>query len=161
MRAGDKAETLERLEANQPRSADGGLQTSRAADVPLHHETKTLKTARRIQVPVLEEDEAIIKAKARALRLSVATYLRQLGLGFEPPSTLDSHAVRDLAKVNGDQGRLGGLLKLWLTDDAKFREFAHPQDVRSAVLALLQELGASQKQLQALMQRLVDGSAHR
>ena len=31
-------------------------------------------------------------------------------------SVLDHAAVMDLAKVNGDQGRLGGLLKLWLVD---------------------------------------------
>jgi hypothetical protein len=29
---------------------------------------------------------------------------------------LDHAAVSDLAKVNGDKGRLGGLLKLWLVD---------------------------------------------
>lgn len=120
-------------------------------------ESKTLKTARRLRVPVLPEDEAVIKTKAKALGLSTADFLRRLGLGFEPPSTLDYRAVTDLAKINGDQGRLGGLLKLWLTDDARFRDFAKPRDVRSAVLTLLQELGESQRQLQDVMRRVVDG----
>ena len=122
-------------------------------------ETKTLKTAKRICVPVLREQEEVIKAKARALKLSVADYLRKLGLGFEPASTLDLQAVTELAKVNGDQGRLGGLLKLWLTDDAKFRELTKPQEVRSAVLTLLRQLCECQEQLQKVMKRIVEGSA--
>ena len=121
-------------------------------------EIKTLKTARHLRVPVLAEDEEIIKTKARAVGLSTAAYLRRLGLGFEPPSTLDYRAVSDLAKVNADQGRLGGLLKLWLTDDAKFRDFAQGRDVRSAVLTLLQDLCKSQEQLQSMMHRIVDKS---
>ena len=48
--------------------------------------------------------------------LSVSAYLRTAGLGHPIRSILDYDAVRDLAKVNGDQGRLGGLLKLWLVD---------------------------------------------
>jgi hypothetical protein len=34
-------------------------------------------------------------------------------------SALDHDAVRELAKVNGDQGRLGGLLKLWMMEPAR------------------------------------------
>jgi hypothetical protein len=121
--------------------------------------TKTLKTARQLRVPVLESDEEVIKAKAKELGLSTAEYLRRLGLGFEPPSTLDYRAVTELAKVNADQGRLGGLLKLWLTDDAKFLELSKPRDTRSAVLTLLQQLVESQRRLQAVMRRIVEGAA--
>lgn len=122
------------------------------------NETMTLKTARHLRVPVLPKDEEVIKAKAKALGLSTAEFLRRLGLGFEPPSTLDFRAVTELAKINGDQGRLGGLLKLWLTDETKFREFEKPRDVRSRVLTLLQQLGESQQHLQAVMRRIVEGS---
>jgi hypothetical protein len=128
------------------------------AELAMNEAIKTLKTSRHLRVPVLTEDEEIIKAKAKAVGLSTAAYLRGLGLGFEPPSTLDYRAVTELAKINGDQGRLGGLLKLWLTDDAKFREFVKPRDARSAVLTLLQQLGESQQRLQSVMRRIVDGS---
>jgi hypothetical protein len=170
VKAGTEAEDLacaaveyarEEVEAASDGPQERDPQDLPATGVALIDDKKTLKTARRIHVPVLEADKAIIEAKARALGLSAASYLRQLGLGLEPPSTLDSHAVRELAKINGDQGRLGGLLKLWLTDDAKFSDFAHPRGVRSDVLTLLQQLGESQKKLQALMQRLVEGSAHK
>ena len=45
--------------------------------------------------------------------------LRAAGLNQPIRSVLDHDAVRDLAKVNGDQGRLGGLLKLWLMERAR------------------------------------------
>jgi hypothetical protein len=120
---------------------------------------QTLKTARCIRVPVLEDDEAVIKANAKAVRLSTAEYLRRLGRGQTLPSTLDLQAVDTLAKVNADQGRLGGLLKLWLTDETKFRVFADQRDVRSCILELLQQLVESQKQLLAAMERIVDRSS--
>jgi len=44
--------------------------------------------------------------------LSVSAYLRAAGLHHPIRSVLDHQAVCDLAKVNGDQGQLGGLLKL-------------------------------------------------
>jgi len=122
----------------------------------LNDEHETLKTAKCIRVPALRNDRETIKANAKAVGLSTAEFLRRLGLGFEPPSTLDFEAVADLAKVNADQGRLGGLLKLWLTDDAKFREFADQRGVRANVLTLLQQIGESQKSLQQVMQRIVD-----
>ena len=53
--------------------------------------------------------------RAAATGLSVSAYLRNLGLGFQPHSPLDQEAVLALIKVNADQGRLGGLFKLWLS----------------------------------------------
>lgn len=129
-------------------------------DPTVHEPPKqTLKTARCLRVPVLGDDEAVIKANAKAVRLSTAEFLRRLGRGQTLPSTLDLQAVDTLAKVNADQGRLGGLLKLWLTDDPKFAVFVDQRDVRSVVLTLLQQLGETQKKLQAVMHRIVDGSA--
>jgi hypothetical protein len=37
-------------------------------------------------------------------------------LGRQVRSALDRKAASELVKVAGDQGRLGGLLKLWLVD---------------------------------------------
>jgi hypothetical protein len=59
---------------------------------------------------------ARIEERAKATGLSISAYLRTAGLGHPIESVLDHAAVMDLAKVNGDQGRLGGLLKWWLMD---------------------------------------------
>ena len=69
---------------------------------------------RPLKVVVSERERAEIETRAAATGLSVSAYLRNLGLGFQPQSTLDHEAVLALLKVNADQGRLGGLFKLWL-----------------------------------------------
>ena len=70
---------------------------------------------RPLKVVVSERERAEIETRAAATGLSVSAYLRNLGLGFQPQSTLDHEAVLALLKVNADQGRLGGLFKLWLS----------------------------------------------
>ena len=82
--------------------------------------TNTIKKERRdkkLRVPVLPIEETVIKGKAMDAGLTVAEYLRNLGLGYQVPSIVDSRQVDSLLKINGDLGRLGGLIKLWLTND--------------------------------------------
>ncbi|PTQ89947.1 hypothetical protein C8R30_1397 [Nitrosomonas nitrosa] len=83
---------------------------------------KTIGKKRRdkkLRVPVLPIEEAEIKNKATDAGLTVAEYLRNLGLGYQVPSIVDSRQVDSLLKINGDLGRLGGLIKLWLTNDKR------------------------------------------
>ena len=74
---------------------------------------------KKLRVPVLPIEEAKIKSKATDAGLTVAEYLRNLGLGYQVPSVVDSRQVDRLLKINGDLGRLGGLIKLWLTNDKR------------------------------------------
>ena len=69
-----------------------------------------------LQVVVDEAERAEIKQRANQAGLSVSSYLRACALGKQVHSVLDLRAVNDLVKIAGDQGRLGGLLKLWLVD---------------------------------------------
>jgi hypothetical protein len=69
-----------------------------------------------LQVVVDSRERQLIRARAKEAGLSVSSYLRTLGLGKPVRPILDQAAVLELAKVNGDQGRLGCLLKLWLVD---------------------------------------------
>lgn len=69
-----------------------------------------------MKVFVTDDERSRIEDRAKAASLSVSAYLRSAGLGRPIRSTLDYEAAMELAKVNGDQGRLGGLLKLWLVD---------------------------------------------
>src|ERR1700712_5260549 len=69
-----------------------------------------------LQVVVDATERAEIKRRAEASGLSVSAYLRAVALGRQVQSGLDHAAVNELVKVAGDQGRLGGLLKLWLVD---------------------------------------------
>lgn len=82
--------------------------------------TKEKTTARRrgkpIEVWVTDEEKAVITDKAREAGMSRSGYLRALGLNTPIRSVVDLVAVADLAKVNGDLGRVAGLLKLWLAE---------------------------------------------
>jgi hypothetical protein len=69
-----------------------------------------------MKVFVTDDERSRIEERAKATGLSISAYLRTAGLGHPIKSVLDHAAVMDLAKVNGDQGRLGGVLKLWLMD---------------------------------------------
>jgi hypothetical protein len=69
-----------------------------------------------LQVVVDADERAEIKRRAEAAGLSVSGYLRAVALNRKISAVLDHAAVGDLVRVAGDQGRLGGLLKLWLVD---------------------------------------------
>ena len=72
-----------------------------------------------LRVWVTPEEKAVIDQHAESTCMSCSAYLRQLGLGYIPASKLDTKAVLHLAKVNGDMGRLGGLLKMMLTNQER------------------------------------------
>jgi hypothetical protein len=94
-----------------------------------------------LKVRVTPEERTEIERLAAATGLPVATYLRNLGLTFEPKFTLDAKNVLELLKLGGDLGRLGGLLKLWLSD--RPGEGAPVEDVR----ALLHSIGELRDQI--------------
>src|SRR5689334_12472394 len=74
-----------------------------------------------IKVWCLPEEREAIATGAGAAGLSLSAYLRNIGMGYEIRSAVDKERIIELAKINADQGRLGGLLKLWLTNDEKLR----------------------------------------
>ena len=116
---------------------------------------KTRKNGRHLRVPVLPDEEEKIKNLAAQAGLSTASYLRNIGLGYETKSVLDLKKVDDLAKVNGDLGRLGGLLKLWLTNKEKVARFGNgvkEPDIRQ----LLLEIQKNQLQLRQIMQHVIN-----
>ena len=83
----------------------------------------TRKHGRHLRVPVLPDEEASIKQNAEAAGLTVAAFLRNVGIGYQIKGIVDNNEVEKLAKINGDLGRLGGLLKLWLTNDERTAHF--------------------------------------
>lgn len=96
-----------------------------------------------IPVCVNDEEKSIIESRANDVASrSVSSYLRTLGLGYEPKSTLDNQAVLKLLKINGDQGRLGGLLKMLLSNEER-----HTDANRKQILAILADIKAIQKTL--------------
>ncbi|WP_122552943.1 plasmid mobilization protein [Pseudomonas viridiflava] len=69
-----------------------------------------------IEVWATEEEKAAITERAKQAGMSRSGYLRALGLNSPVRSMVDLQAVASLGKVNGDLGRVAGLLKLWLAE---------------------------------------------
>ena len=101
---------------------------------------------KKLRVPVLPIEEAEIKNKATDAGLTVAEYLRNLGLGYQVPSVIDNRKVDALLKINADLGRLGGLIKLWLTNDKRAKLIGKSQlyltldSIRNTQSAMLNEI---------------------
>jgi hypothetical protein len=114
-----------------------------------HDETGKVATRKGntpIKVWVTPTEKQLIDTHAKACGMSHSAYLRQIGLGMPIKSILDQQSIADLAKVNADQGRLGGLLKLWLTNDAKLKMYDRAK-LSMNILKLLEEI----KRLQAVL----------
>ncbi|MHC1479309.1 plasmid mobilization protein [Frateuria aurantia] len=72
--------------------------------------------AKYIKVFLNETEWKQIEEKAASAGLPLSSYLRAAGLNHRVKSVYDLQAVVDLVKVNGDLGRVAGLLKLWLAE---------------------------------------------
>ncbi|OZI78653.1 MULTISPECIES: conjugal transfer transcriptional regulator TraJ [Alcaligenaceae] len=108
------------------------------------------KRRHHLRVPVFPDEKEEIERQARQAGLSVARYLREVGQGYEIKGITDYERVRELARINGDLGRLGGLLKLWLTDDVRTANFGE-----ATILALLGRIEATQDEMGQVMKSVV------
>lgn len=114
----------------------------------------TRKSSPPLKVYCLPEERELIEANAKRAGLSVACYLREVGQGYQIKGVMDYEYVRELVRVNGDLGRLGGLLKLWLTDDVRTAHFG-----TATILALLGRIEATQEEMSRIMKSVVQPRA--
>lgn len=94
---------------------------------------------------VSADDYARIAESASRAGIPMSAFVRQVCLGNPPRSRDGLHAVKELLHVNADLGRLGGLLKLWLSE---------PDRNQREVRMLLHELEAAKAQLAAKIMEL-------
>ncbi|MBN5323163.1 CopG family transcriptional regulator [Serratia marcescens] len=85
-----------------------------------------------IKVWVTDDEKGELVRRADAAGLSCAAFLRAIGLNQPIGSRADLEAVRELVKLNGDLGRVAGLLKLWLAE--RRGEGARPVDVEQMMI---------------------------
>lgn len=102
-----------------------------------------------IKVFVTEDERAELVERAAQAGMSQSAFLRAVGLNEPIRSVADLQAVADLGKVNGDLGRVAGLLKLWLAE--KRGQGARPVDVE----AMMNDFRKLQGEVLAIMARVV------
>jgi hypothetical protein len=128
----------------------------KAHTAPASQNSHVTRKQRHLRVPVLPQEALAIKAQAQAVGLPVAAYLRNVGLGIEVKSVLDYQRIDELARINGDLGRLGGLLKLWLTNDERLHRIK-ARELR----AVLNKIEANQETMRTIMRTVVRGGQGR
>lgn len=108
------------------------------------------KRKHHLRVPVFPDEKQLIEEQARRAGMSIARFLRDVGQGYRIGGVVDYEQVRELARINGDLGRLGGLLKLWLTNDERTAQFGE-----ATLRALLSRIEATQDQMGQVMMNVV------
>jgi len=105
----------------------------------------TRKSVEPIKVLVLPEEKKAIGDKAKSAGLSVSAYLRNVGMGTPVTGVADQEAVMEMVKINADLGRLGGLLKMWLTNDEKLDLEGYDQaGLEATIIEAMREIKAAQ-----------------
>jgi hypothetical protein len=111
---------------------------------------KNRKDYQPIKVYCFPDERQTIEQQARSTGLSKSSYLLRVGMGYPIRSIVDHHQVEELVKVNGDLGRLGGLLKLWLSNEKSIGGI----DART-LRETLKKIDRTQDQMLVLMQRVL------
>ena len=68
----------------------------------------------KIRVNELEHEE--INRRANMYGVTTSTYIRNIALNYPITSKVDHLSLMELGKCRADLGRLGGLLKMWLSN---------------------------------------------
>jgi hypothetical protein len=123
---------------------------------PLDKSNPTRKGSPPVKVYCLPDEKRALELAAKSVGMSISTYLRRVGLGYQVRGILDNQRVEELARINGDLGRLGGLLKLWLIDDVRTRHFGG-----ATLLAVLSKIEDTQDRMHAVMKAVVTPRARR
>ncbi len=112
-----------------------------------------------IPVRVTPEEKKEIELKSKKCSLAASTYLRTVGLEKRIKSTFDSQVLIELAKLRAELGRLGGLVKAWLspkqtdmgvTPEAK----EYLKNNKPALKTLLRELDANVFMVEDVVKKL-------
>lgn len=116
----------------------------------------TRKSSPPVKVYCLPDERAQLENLAAAAGKSLSSYLLNVGLGYRLRGIVDNKRVEDLARINGDLGRLGGLLKLWLTNDPRTEQFGE-----ATIRALLSKIEDTQVKMHEVMRTVVIPRAER
>lgn len=104
-----------------------------------------MNRVRTMRFRVTDEEGQEIEERAASTGLTPSAYLRAAALNHPVRSIYDLDAAAELVKVNGDLGRVAGLLKLWLA------EKPGQGSQRLDVDRMMTDFRAMQSQLSALM----------
>ena len=124
-------------------------ETTAVNDVRAPKNVRSRRRGKPIEVWVTDEERTIICELAEQAGLSRSAYLRAAGLNKRVGARADLEAVRELVKVNGDLGRIAGLLKLWLAE--KRGQGTSPLDVEQMMIGFRILQGEIREQMSSIV----------
>jgi hypothetical protein len=107
-------------------------------------EAKMPSKKKRIAVYLGPEEYASIQESAARAGISLSTFCKRVCIGIPVPSMEHQQAVKDILKANADLGRLGGLLKLALSEGGD----------KTTLPRLLREIDMGQSLLKAAARKI-------
>jgi hypothetical protein len=134
------------------RTCRGGRMKT-AAKTPENHNHNRKQTLP-IKVFCNPVERQAILDKADQCGLSASHFLRSIGLGLGVVSMIDHRQVDELIRINGDLGRLGGLLKLYLNHDDKLK-INSSLLLKDALVETLADIKTNQASLKTIIQQVV------
>ncbi|SDP01819.1 plasmid mobilization protein [Desulforhopalus singaporensis] len=96
---------------------------------------------------ITQDEHDRIKQLAEQTGLSISEYVRRVLSGSRVDSRIDQTAFLAALKVNADLGRLGGLFKLYLSQD---RTIVDPEKIRKVLF----EIEDRQDELRPIIQKI-------
>ena len=100
-----------------------------------------------------DEREQIIR-NALATGKTVSEYMRNVSMGYRVPSNINAEQARELVRLKGDMGRLGGLLKLLLSNEERFDGMTGER-LQFETIKLLNEILENQNQVRQAIRELI------
>jgi hypothetical protein len=111
---------------------------------------------KRIPIRISEFELNTLKSKAKSYGTNTSMYLRNLGVNYPVKSIVNREDVLALIKTNGDLGKLGGLLKLWLSKNGNDKDSLSDQGGYGNIDVLIDEMEALLQVLHADTLRLTN-----
>ncbi|MEW5833305.1 MAG: DNA transfer protein [Campylobacterota bacterium] len=102
-----------------------------------------------IGVKANQSEYDAIHEQAKRFGLSAPEFMRSVSMNYPIRSVIDEKAVADLLKTNADLGRLGGLLKMWLTRNGGDKDDFSAKRSYKDIDELVDEIEVAQKILKA------------
>ncbi len=110
-----------------------------------------LKTGKCVIKVYLDPDEKRrIEENAKGAGMSLSAYARTLALGNAPVTKVELDEISSVMKIHADLGRLGGLLKMTLTNDERLDDIGREMGV-TTIDGTLVDIRATQAKLLELV----------
>ena len=112
-----------------------------------------------LKVYMTKAEKARIAACAKSCRLTASSYAKMVLLGHHPNNSTDIKQMEGILKVAADLGRLGGLLKMTLTNDERLQDIGREMGLVT-IDGILVDIRITQAHLRELVEVVLQRANH-